>query len=411
MTNIKIISKKLIKPCIPTPQNLKNYKLSFLDEISPQMQVGVVLFYPSKEKNSHLEESLAKILVQFYPLAGRFVENDLMVDCSDQGAQFVEAEAPDVELLDLIVERNLEKLHFLSPREAIDPLLSIQITSFKCGGVALAVSVPHRIFDASSLATFITAWSSAGKIIICPCFDAASWFPARNHQGKGRGIEASRSIVKKFPFKKEALASLRSISRVSRVSRVCAVTAVIARALIGLDRAKREGESRPSIIVQAVNIRERTIPPLPEHSCGNMVALSPTRCMDAAETMHAGIRELVCLLGDAIEKSISGYALLRSVDQEGMKGIVINPVADAYKKSVRGEANVMWFSDWSKFGFYEADFGWGKPAWTSIGEVPGENFVVLMNDKEGDGIEAWVNLDGNDMKLFEQDEEIGFFTT
>lgn len=33
-----------------------------------------------------------------------------------------------------------------------------------------------------------------------------------------------------------------------------------------------------------------------------------------------------------------------------------------------------------------------------------------MNDKEGDGIEAWLHLNHNDMRYFEQDEEMKLFT-
>ncbi|KAH6770447.1 hypothetical protein C2S52_015250 [Perilla frutescens var. hirtella] len=434
MTNIKLVSKKLIKPCTPTPQNLKNYKLSFIDEVSPQMEVGVILFYPlSNKKRSCLEESLAKILVQFYPLAGRYNSNDCCVDCSDQGAGFVIAEALEIELIDLIAERNLEKLEALSPpcnrfqeNEATDPLLSIQITKFKCGGLAISISVPHRIFDASSLETFIAAWSNANKselegkfmMTISPNFDSPSFFPAKNQRKKveeSKTTETSKSVVRKFSFNKESITSLISNLRPDhgkqRIPRLRVVTALIAKALIGLDEVKQGGESRPCIVVQAVNIRGRTTPPLPKHSCGNMVILSPSRCMDAIETKDMGIQELVRLLGDAIDKSVADCGEIMSAGEEGLSNIIIKPVADAYRRFVSEEANVIWFSDWSKFGFYEADFGWGKPVWASIVEVPGSNFVVFMEKKEGTEIEAWVNLDKTDMLLFEQDEEIRFFTS
>ncbi|KAL7227690.1 hypothetical protein ACSBR1_022540 [Camellia fascicularis] len=69
------------------------------------------------------------------------------------------------------------------------------------------------------------------------------------------------------------------------------------------------------------------------------------------------------------------------------------------------------FTSWSRFPFYEIDFGWGKPVWTSVVNMPLKNFIFLMDNKEGDGIEAWVCLDEKDMVNFEQDQTIRALTT
>ena len=68
------------------------------------------------------------------------------------------------------------------------------------------------------------------------------------------------------------------------------------------------------------------------------------------------------------------------------------------------------FTSWCRFPIYEADFGWGKPDWASDAGSSLE-MVTLMDDKHGDGIEAWVNLKENDMYVFEQDQDIVTFTT
>ncbi|KAJ0800946.1 putative transferase [Helianthus annuus] len=51
------------------------------------------------------------------------------------------------------------------------------------------------------------------------------------------------------------------------------------------------------------------------------------------------------------------------------------------------------FSSWCKFSYYEDDFGCGKPVWASPAKLPTQNLVILMDDHEGDGVEAWVHLD------------------
>ncbi|CAN4095650.1 unnamed protein product [Withania somnifera] len=51
---VEIMSKKIIKPSLPTPNHLQNYKLSFFDQIAEKTHMPVVLFYPHKPINSFI---------------------------------------------------------------------------------------------------------------------------------------------------------------------------------------------------------------------------------------------------------------------------------------------------------------------------------------------------------------------
>lgn len=56
---------------------------------------------------------------------------------------------------------------------------------------------------------------------------------------------------------------------------------------------------------------------------------------------------------------------------------------------------------------YEADFGWGKPTWVSLGgieDLQGMNMIFLVdtNTRSGNGIEARVNLSEEDMAEFKR---------
>ncbi|XP_057781261.1 pelargonidin 3-O-(6-caffeoylglucoside) 5-O-(6-O-malonylglucoside) 4'''-malonyltransferase-like [Salvia miltiorrhiza] len=430
---VEKLSCKLIKPHTPTPQNLKNYKLSLIDKYEAAMNFAVVLFYESRAAytSSHiLEESLAKILTDFYILAGRFIKNDDLVDCSDQGAAFVEADAPGTELIDLVPKIEIDQLncllrdqHFRFDEAPDNPLLSIQATRFPCGGVAIAVSVSHRVFDASSLGTFVAAWSSTANLnrkvemSIDASFHLPSLLPCRNPDSSGLSRpnpeERENIVVKRLLFNKAALTSLKS--RVRRkgkgkiVSEVRVVCATIARALIRLDRVKH-GEARGFLVFQPVNMRERVIPPQTRHACGNFAIPTVTRRVDAPEAEEVGLEEMVDLMGDAIRKCIIDHAEIVSPDGDGGDIIFLSNFEFLWKQMGVPNTNVIIITDWSKFGFYEADFGWGKPLMTSIGpQQPLNNIVVLMSNKEGDGIEAWVHLDKNDLHYFEQDEEIKNF--
>lgn len=222
---MNIVSKKLIKPSTPTPPNLHKYNLSFTDEFGPPMNVRILLFYQPQSKGiNQLEESLAQILPHFYPLAGRYIKEHHVVDCSDQGAEFIEAEALELDSMILVRElMEADQLNHLLSRQfyqldeaAACPLLSIQATHFKCGGLAIGISVSHRIFDGSSLETFVSAWSdynSRGGTAIRPSFDSPSLFP-RGDLDCTSFIEKSdvwnlSICAKRFWFSNEAITRLR----------------------------------------------------------------------------------------------------------------------------------------------------------------------------------------------------------
>nr|AMZ03406.1 acyltransferase ACT1-7 [Plectranthus barbatus] len=425
---VERFSRKLIKPHTPTPENLKNYKLSLLDKCLVQDNFAVVLFYESKPRNkSELEESLEKVLVDFYPLAGRYTMNDHIVDCSDEGAVFVEAEALDAELTmdQLVKNMEAQTIHHLLPdqyfpADAPIPLLSIQVTHFPFGGLAIAIVVSHAVFEGFSLGVFVAAWSKATinpdvKIEITPSFDLPSLLPYKDDDFGLTDCEiinlCEDIVVKRFMFGKEAITRLRS--RLSpnhngkTISRVRVVCAVIVKALMGLERAKH-GKTRDFLITQSINMRERTKAPLQKHACGNLAVLSCTRRVEAEEMME--LQNLVNLIGESTEKDIAHYSELLSHNQFG-RDIIVN-VMKSLMQFLDPDIYSVCFTDWSKFRFYEADFGFGKPVWTAVGpQRPIITTAILMNNREGDGIEAWLHLNKNDMLIFEQDEEIKLFTT
>ncbi|KAF9610458.1 hypothetical protein IFM89_022422 [Coptis chinensis] len=69
------------------------------------------------------------------------------------------------------------------------------------------------------------------------------------------------------------------------------------------------------------------------------------------------------------------------------------------------ESETHLLTSWCRFHFYIADFGWGDHIWVSPVN-PFKNVLVLMDTKNGEGIEAWVTLDAEDMAKFETDPEL-----
>lgn len=88
----------LVPPAEDTQKGL--YYLSNLDQNIAVIVQTIYCFKDDSKGNEEaaevIKEALAKVLVHYYPLAGRLTispEGKLIVDCTGEGAVFVEAEA------------------------------------------------------------------------------------------------------------------------------------------------------------------------------------------------------------------------------------------------------------------------------------------------------------------------------
>ncbi|WOG85184.1 hypothetical protein DCAR_0104372 [Daucus carota subsp. sativus] len=447
--NVEILSRELIKPYTSTPPSLGRYKISIVDELSPVMNVPTIFYYAADIHGSgiengtsisrcmHLKKSLSRVLTRFYPFAGRYVKESYMVDCSDQGAEFVEAKV-DIRLDEIIgqgKDLKVELLNSLLPRpigagdEITDPVLAIQVSFFTCGGWAIGVLSSHRIADISTTSTLIKEWAIEAKLLlggydenqvaVTPLWNSASLFPGQKLSGLPLGltrakenVEDHKIVTKKFLFSKSAISKIREKARLDKSSdrlptRVQSLWGIIGKAIIDIYVADPE-KPRGFLIIQAVNIRERTDPPIPKHQCGNLYLISTTQSV--AGEKGVDFEGLVYQCTCSAKRDVEICKMLLSAGDGGR--LISQGFNDLTKSLTNPEiSSVSLFSDWSKFPLYEADFGWGKPVWVSSANIPLRNNVYLFSEKFGGSIEAWVNLHIDDMPKFEQDPNIMEFTT
>ncbi|CAH1430484.1 unnamed protein product [Lactuca virosa] len=183
-----IVSKEIIKPSSPTPSHLKTYNLSFIDQASLNTFVPFVTFYPntgffpsSHDKILPLKKSLSETLTKYYPFAGRLAKvAPSFVDCNDQGAEFLEASI-DSTLSDFLKNYQHQDLDQFFPHGLVnqksnrpddDDLesngvipLAIQVNHFECGGVAVAMSLSHKIADGNSFVHFLDDWAKMTQLL------------------------------------------------------------------------------------------------------------------------------------------------------------------------------------------------------------------------------------------------------
>ncbi|MED6217312.1 hypothetical protein PIB30_016501 [Stylosanthes scabra] len=429
-------SKHIIIPSSPTPNHLREFKISLLDQLAPPLYIPIVLFYSAYDFNpsdldfktisEKLKSSLSKVLSIYHPFCGRVKDNST-VECDDSGILFIESKVT-TDLSHILNNPQVHEITQLLPFDPYNPQLAdqenkelratnmaVQLNEFTCGGIAIAACFSHKIADGATTATFLKSWaeiaSGRGNIAASSSeIDAAMVFPPKDIKldiTRGMvGLGKTEIVTKRFIFDKANLSKLKDQFGSFNPTRVEAVTALIWKSALEAKRVNSSsGLHSASMMSHAVNIRDRMNPPLSKNMLGNFwqQSISPimefngeVRLLDLANMVRETIRKVdadfICKLqGDGFVKIIESLMeAKRMVAQKGIPGYG--------------------FSSWVRFGFYEADFGWGMPSWVCTIGVPIENVIILMATRDGDGIEAWVTLNKLDMVEFECNPELLKFT-
>nr|GEZ30103.1 pelargonidin 3-O-(6-caffeoylglucoside) 5-O-(6-O-malonylglucoside) 4'''-malonyltransferase-like [Tanacetum cinerariifolium] len=339
---VEIRSKKLIKPSIPTPTTLHHHKMGFKDEVVAAINVRLILFYSIVGDGQNSTSKLPN-------------------------------------------------------------WKTLQATVFDCGGLALGVSVSHKVADAATLCIFLNDWAALTRedIIIdsvCPSFNSSVFLPPRGFMDYDRPLPRTLKRRfeknyknKRFSFSEKAISLIRAKTNSGRIySRVQLVSAMIWKALIDVDQEKL-GHARALVLHQPVNLRGKTAPPIPNDACGNLGGFIITQCSIAQKSM--GFACLLDLLHDSIKKTVDDLGKLSSKSEE-FQTFVFNSFV---KSETCGElVSVFPFISWCKFPFYEVDFGLRRPVWIASSAGPA-SMVTLVDGQGGFGVDAYVNLEVEDM--------------
>jgi len=227
------------------------------------------------------------------------VKGSVFIDCNDNGAEYLEAKASGC-LSEFLKEGELEtelRNHLAPPifQPEESPLLIVQFNMFECGGLAIGISVTHKIVDGFTLFTFVDAWATACRIGIdkvhSPSFQLSSFCPPKDMSSiktfSPRSKRDNTIVEKRIVFNGAALSSLKAAAHVNvnnsgslknEPSRVQVVTAFIWRALIKASQA-RYGCLCPSYLTHIVDMRRRTALPIPGNMCGNFGNMSIAQLM------------------------------------------------------------------------------------------------------------------------------------
>ncbi|KAI3951068.1 hypothetical protein MKW92_009865, partial [Papaver armeniacum] len=285
----------------------------------------------------------------------------------------------------------------------------VQVNMFDCGGTAISLCMSHKIADACTMSAFIRNWAGNTCSARCggaptpnqnllPSFDAASLFPPSEQLvcppevpptplSDSRG---DKSVSKRFVFDAAKITSVREKLQMhdnykcsGRPTRVDIVTALVWKAAI-------KSALSVSTVNHVVSFRNKIDPPLPDASVGNLCVVVTTVVSPVATATSAN--------GEVEVQLAELVAQLRGEKYKvkGDKGCI----EKLFLSFAGGGDNALWIGSWSKFGFYDADFGWGKPVWvtTDLSVVePNQNLICMIDTKCGEGIEVSAKFLESDM--------------
>lgn len=423
---LELLGKEVIKPA--SPNHLQTLHLSLFDQFLPSTYVSAIFFYDDQGDQEdiivqRLKSSLSQTLSLFYPLAGRIKEG-FTVDCNDEGALFTKARA-DVLLSDFLrnpSDADLVRKLIVSPDPADPetwPLLHVKVIFFRDRGFAVAVSVSHKICDAASLSTFVCSWTKAAKgyahDTVNPEFAASVFYPPADISIDFPLllVHETKSKTKRFvfgPLMIEKLKSRASCSkRVPQATRVESITALLLRCATKARRSKADAVT-DFAITQTMDLRRR-VPSslLPRKAIGNFFFLpllkeTSESKMEIQETVFK-LRKTKEELNELITEDPEDGRTNSDEAKERIASAMLSSLCE-----VSPETETYAVSSWCGMSFYEVDFGWGVPVWVAPDSVD-KTQVVLMDAKDGEGVEAWVTLPETDMAAFEHDDELLVFAT
>ncbi|KAI3715585.1 hypothetical protein L6452_22571 [Arctium lappa] len=441
-TGIRVVSIQNVKPEKPTPDNLRSYKLSALDQIHSPSYVPFIFFYRNNinngsktdtvsERSKLLKQSLSETLTRFYPFAGKFID-DNHIDCNDEGVYYTETQV-DVDLSSFLAKPDYKLLQQLLPMPPNSQkptrgfyLVMIQVNFFSCGGVAISMCNFHKLIDGNTYITFLNAWASATKggqlqqNMVYPNFVSSSLFPQNTQPPTYPSFPVSSMAVwpsllkkgkhstKRFLFDVSAIHELKAKATEESVSstRVVAVASLIWKCATIAAR-KQHGAERPSVLQVAVNLRGKFAPPLPQNAIGNIIWNTVAKCAESNSNLSLGT--MVGHIKDGIARIDTRFA--EQFKGEQGSATVINELKRLGLQLSNFDADYYSFSSMCKSGVYEADFGWGRPVWSCYANLGNDipiylNAILLMDTSTGDGVEAWVTLSQEEMDIFEHDPEL-----
>ncbi|XP_014516753.1 shikimate O-hydroxycinnamoyltransferase isoform X1 [Vigna radiata var. radiata] len=401
---------------------------SNVDLVVPNFHTPSVYFYRANGASNFFEgkvlkEALSKVLVPFYPMAGRLRRDEdgrVEIDCDGQGVLFVEADtgaviddfgdfAPTLELRQLI-----PAVDYSQGIETY-PLLVLQVTHFKCGGASLGVGMQHHAADGASGLHFINTWSDVARGLDVsippfidrtilrardpprPVFDHIEYKPPPAMKTQP-GTESDTAAVSIFKLTRDQLSTLKAKSKEDgNTINYSSYEMLAGHVWRSVCKARALPEDQETKLYIATDGRSRLQPSPPPGYFGNVIFTTTP----------------IALAGDLISKptwyaaSRIHNALLRMDNEYLRSALDYLELQPDLKALVRGAHTFkcpnLGITSWTRLPIHDADFGWGRPIFMGPGGIAFEGLSFIIPNSTNDGsLSVAISLQPDHMKLFKE---------
>ncbi|KAG0474175.1 hypothetical protein HPP92_016032 [Vanilla planifolia] len=417
MDKVKVVGFSMVKPASPTPSS--TIWLSNLDLFAAWYHVPTIYFFRpaasiATPSATDLKLSLSRVLVPYYAFAGRFTRSPdgrREIKCTAEGAYFAEAVSelsldefgvytPSVENCRLLVPA-----HGSNPsdkNEESTPILLVQLTTFRCGGVCLAIALSHKAADGISALSFTCAWAAATRKptqpIPDPSFDhtplTARSPPTVRFSHPEFDLRPRPTAPKPASFaylylKKAQLRALKA-SIGGEYSSYEAVAGHIWRCIC-LARGPAQPDEEVRLLMTA-DVRKRLRPPLTEGYVGNAIipTVAVAKAADLVEAIPAArIREAIVKLNNDYLRSSLDFLEMQE-DKRGLSRSAGNFAAT--------DVSV---TSWMQLPIDDVDFGWGRTEYFGMAAFTYARQCCVMKTPNG-GVKVGISLETEYMEGFKE---------
>ncbi len=379
------------------------------DRLLEKFPISVVFFYRESIDHAKLISALKPVLTDFPMFAGvlKIIDGNLYIDCNNQGVLFttVTEDSTLDQLLDVLPTINKGRLvNRINPVNAIAnqlPVMTVKLTYFACGGMALGFSWHHVIGDMHTFMQLIKAWSNS--------FNQRSYalpliardrdrYLQENLADNGNTVSGARylstgellrlafyilfgvrdKLSLRFYFSVEELNTMKQ-ELSAQANRNLSRNDVLCAHMFSLI-ARLDNYNKARFLAIALNYRSRLN--LPENISGNFIAGIKLLSDQTVEPF-----QLAQQLRDAIDnfeqRHMEFFSTKRFIEENGGLAKIdrfVNSGLDPLRRTFS-------VTNWANFGIYDIAFGDCKPLYfTFFGDLPFPWLSIITEGFGNDGL-------------------------
>ncbi|KAF8731989.1 hypothetical protein HU200_015939 [Digitaria exilis] len=356
------------------------------------------------EAIDNIKRALSQALVHYYPFAGHIISSgavdhaEFSISCTGDGVEFLTA-SMDCSLKEakILDQSSSGKINAMLDELAIlysgwsygfdDPLLSMQVTEFSCGGFVLGVTWNHAIADGVGIAQFLAAVGELARGSPSPSVVPTRWDDAVSKRSElivPLDITIPSALINRV--KAEYYHSCSGFDGQQPCTVFEAVLAVLWRCHVRATMSSNNS-GNPVYITFATNMRKYV--GAKDGYYGNCIANHLLTMATRSAVAEAGILDLIRMIKRAKDQLPDK---VKTGNRSGND--------DQQMQGLRERYDMMHVSSWRNVGFEQVDFGGGAPArvmFHARGGAPPVPMCIMYPPCKG--------MDGVNLLLFSVKEE------